>query len=916
MLNEELIDIVNSGRAWALVGSGASCMAGAPSWDALLAEVKQKCLTTSPGARYDDSLFAKLARKGIPQAFSYLTDVFGRPLIEDEIARICAALRNPGPFHLEIAGWQFAGYLTVNYDSLLENALGDVDRAGWTTVGNSAFENRNISKDVDHVVWHPHGVSAYPQKNSRLVVSQYDYDEFYASGSSTLNALDSLVRMKRIVVFGFGFRDPDLLRLLERLHRVTTPDKPAFAFLPKCKLTERERFRSQYNVEIIHYTPNGSDHSPLLGLLKVYRAFLITRDVSYTVPTITHPEYDQQVTSLLTHNRLISAGVEVSDNARECLLSAQLLRCFAGGTRLTEAQLTTQFSGCGPQTLAFVPKVVKRLVERGLLVPVADEFELAPQGIDVTNEASSHARLLHDQFIQQIRQRCKTAIPSTPPLDRERITLLAATYFEDIGRNCGLALGQHLTRGDLHHMHARQAALLNALHLYIKQCKDGDEASWLVKIVLQVLGSPSTEEEVYLGYLSQAYFGRHLLNADFNVAQFERQHLQRTVFLLDASFIIRLLAPSGNGHELARNLFKRLKEMGCPLTTTDLLLDEVAEHARYAWKILRKFGPRSRQILDEARRGKARANVFLESYLVAPGYGPDAHVQRYFDTVANAGGGAPDSLSLSAFVQSIGIKVVDFAKWEGYTDSHSRQKEYQVEEIAKRRRKNLTYRRPLQVLAEAEVVVIVGGLRNSDLQLNGEVYADAFFLTHSRVLDGLPGMPAWLCVWPASLLDWFLSIKDITRADAAGLFEQILFELSQAGVVILPRGAIIKAFSGVTDASKQKVAEYLSERRELVRERYATDPDLAFKDVDPLAWPQVEHELKEDIVDILEARLERETAAKNRLEEQLKKMKVNEEELQLLRFRKKARRQLAKKRARRDASQPKKKKSKKGRKKR
>ena len=95
MLNEELIDIVNSGRAWGLVGSGASCMAGVPTWDALLAESKQKCLAASPGVRYDDAAFTRWAKKDIPRAFSYLADVFSRAAIEEATAPTSAGSRPP-----------------------------------------------------------------------------------------------------------------------------------------------------------------------------------------------------------------------------------------------------------------------------------------------------------------------------------------------------------------------------------------------------------------------------------------------------------------------------------------------------------------------------------------------------------------------------------------------------------------------------------------------------------------------------------------------------------------------------------------------------------------------------------------------------------------------------------------------------
>jgi hypothetical protein len=152
-----------------------------------------------------------------------------------------------------------------------------------------------------------------------------------------------------------------------------------------------------------------------------------------------------------------------------------------------------------------------------------------------------------------------------------------------------------------------------------------------------------------------------------------------------------------------------------------------------------------------------------------------------------------------------------------------------------------------------------------------------------------------------------MAVREISREDASALFDQILHELSHTGVVILPRGQLVKVFSGVIGAAKERVIELKRERRDLIRARYGADADLAFKDFDPLAWPIVESQLERDIVEGYEAQLAREKAAKVRLEEELKKSNRDDKDYERLKALERAKRQKTKKRGRREASKPKKK---------
>jgi hypothetical protein len=203
-------------------------------------------------------------------------------------------------------------------------------------------------------------------------------------------------------------------------------------------------------------------------------------------------------------------------------------------------------------------------------------------------------------------------------------------------------------------------------------------------------------------------------------------------------------------------------------------------------------------------------------------------------------------------------------------------------------------------------------LRNSTFALDGIYWPSVLFITHSRVLDDLPGIPSFICISPASLFNWLLTVRAVEPEDAIALFEEILRTMSLAGAEIIPRRQLIRVFAGVTDASRSRVEELKSEQRELMHERYALDPDEAFKDVNPLAWPTIENSVEKDMVAALQDRLVRKESETAALQQKVAKSEKEKKYYERLKAKDEARKRRNKKKARREKSKPKKGKKRRG----
>lgn len=339
-----------------------------------------------------------------------------------------------------------------------------------------------------------------------------------------------------------------------------------------------------------------------------------------------------------------------------------------------------------------------------------------------------------------------------------------------------------------------------------------------------------------LGILTQAYFGRHLVGVNPSTLGIKKKELAKTIFICDSNITIPLLAEGSVGHEYALALFRKMFESGSPVITSDWLLEECAEHARWAWDILKSYGPTSHEVIDAARGAQGyKNNAFLSGYLNHPKFGPDIFFKQYFAYVFNDDGERPNVKSVSTALVKRGILLQQLDQWVGFSDQLYGDRDVVQTEIERRRRNNGTYKRERQVKAEAEVAISITGVRRNKLKLADRDIEDGYFLSHSRVVDNIQGQARRITIHPESLLEWILSIGEISDVDADALYDQMLWDLSKDGIELVSHQQLLRMFSNTIDVSRLRLDEIVSEHRDIIRDRYATDPETAFSDVDPLA---------------------------------------------------------------------------------
>ncbi len=137
-----------------------------------------------------------------------------------------------------------------------------------------------------------------------------------------------------------------------------------------------------------------------------------------------------------------------------------------------------------------------------------------------------------------------------------------------------------------------------------------------MNVAVGVLSEPRQPEKVYLGLLTQAYFGKHITGFDEESISIRQQLLSETTFVLDSHFIIVLLAKGCVAHDHAAELHRLLSASKAPMVVTDLILVETVEHLEYAMKQIgtgsRKVS--SKQLFEGAQEGVGQTNAFVTGY--------------------------------------------------------------------------------------------------------------------------------------------------------------------------------------------------------------------------------------------------------------------------------------------------------------
>lgn len=848
MISKDLVDLINSGEAIAIVGSGISAEAGLPSWGTLFGTIADALDRESR-----DTTKARAIAKGgrLPEAFELLAKQTSREEIHKRTAGLIEAVTTPASHHVRLADWPFRLYATTNYDHLIETA----SRSQLVSVGNRGSQLHKLAGGARDVVWHLHGGSRLSGDVSQLVVTKSDYDDFYPE-SNIVHSLKALTTAHRCVFIGFGFNDEDFIHVLKAVGRLAHSGRPSFAFLGyegdlKAAREHQASIRTNYNVEVIPYVKHDHDHSDLHRVLDGYGAFVVRRSISFGRLSRATPTYDVKSTSLKVASSLdIAEARSTEDGLRRTLVGARVLAHIRENPGGTDDDLELLFRS-GQPAKSEVISCLNSLREREIVTP-APTLNITSAYHSKIEVEAARVDLSTDRFNGSLQGRALKECPIMGESARERVVTAVSSFLEELCRERGLGVAQNLATSDADQSSRRAVSLIQQLPDHLAFCNTRNEALLAVNLASGVLTRPSEAEAVHLGLLCQAYFGKHLVGASETLSKVDLDLITGTCYVLDASVLVCLLAEGGEVHSFTSRLVNDLLAAGAVLTTTDLFVDETTEHAGWAFRFVDRYGEESQEVIAALRcLGDYRPNQFLRGYFL--GSPPDSTFARYLSRVL--GKDLKDRVTsdvISERLRALGIQPLKFDEWTGFGQGHLIQRTKVQEEIDARRSRQGTYKHSRQTKAEAEVAIIVDGIRRGILHPPGGSKNDGFFISSTRIVDQLPNLERRICLLPEGLAQWLWSSQGVSPRHAELVFEQLLWELAQGGIEFVDRATLLRRFSGIVEAARTDLEATTRDRRAYLVEKYGPDPDQAFADADPLDLPHYASEVQREALNRME----------------------------------------------------------------
>ena len=844
MISRPLIDLLNSGEAVAITGSGISAEAGIPTWGDLFNSIADEL----DSENHDTQRARSTAEKGkLPEAFDILAKQTDRSDIHKRVASLIERISTPGKYHSLLADWPFRFHITTNYDHLVEDAsLGRL-----VSVGNQGSELHKVSGGNRDFVWHLHGGCRLSSDMSSLVVTKSDYDNFYPS-SNMVQKFKAIVTSHQCVFLGFGFRDKDFDYILEGVGRLADFDRPSFAFIGydredrknDAAKQHQDSLRADYNVEVIPYFKQDGNHADLQRVLASYKPFIVRHSISLGLASQATPTYDPVASSLSIQSSLDIGTSTTSASLRKTLIGARVIAHIRANPGEHDDGLEPIYRS-GDPSQSEVLECVATLRESGTITS-SPTLDITPEYSAKTEEAEAQLALTRDRFYNSLRGRVVERDPNLDESARERVIDVGFAFLDELCRKRGLGVAQNLATSNTEEASRRTVSLVQSLPDHFSTCAARDEAFEVVHLVADILTRPTEAEAMFLGLLCQASFGQHLVGASETLAKVDLDLISGTCYVLDASVLVRLLSEGNAVHKFMTNLIESLVTHGAILTTTSLFLSETAEHASWAADQVSRYGEDSQQVIDVLHgRGEYSGNLFFSGFFLSSL--PDSNFTEYLRRML--GTDRIDRITnevIADRLTSLGIQSLSFSEWEGFDQSYFAIQEEIQEEIARRRFDMGTYRRPSQVEAEAEVAIIVDGIRRGNLRHPGAETQEAFFLSRTRVVDQLPKLERRICLLPEGLAQWLWSSQATSPRHAELVFQQLLWELAQGGVEFVDRATLLRRFSGVIEAAETNLKALISNRRESLVEKYGPDPDNAFKDADPLDLPRLTNEMSQE----------------------------------------------------------------------
>lgn len=860
-MDSVLVDYLQSGKAWILVGSGPSVEMEYPSWEKLAACAMKAAQAEKPGVNLGH-LNRTMQAKDYPRVFQEAEDILG---IEALLKHLRQELRpgREGRIYDIITRWPINVYLTTNYDNELQEHLVKLGVA-YIPHSNSEEHLSLLIPSLTGAIFKLHGDLT---SDHGLVLTTRHYQEIVQGQRWEYwrTKMTSVFQMNPVVVIGLSLADRNIQQVLEAAKKGSGVTQPVCWLAPDVSESDRRTLLDRYRINVISYENKDGRHDNLVRLLENVDDFVVPR---------------MQVQARQATNAISSQGLKPSaaapglfvfnafcsqsdfDKKRLAIVSAIVEAMVPELKERSNFTLEQALELAGWPTSAkleptFVKQVRQSLIDQGVLEPSGDGLKLGTNAQAGTLQSKQMFDHMHDRFRSSLLLRLKRRYSALSDQQAAAIASQIEASLIQFFRECGLSLATTLLSRD------RGVTVPSSIIPYVKAASTtfGDllmrQAFFTVSV--DVFVHPESADRDYLGRLSQGFFAFHALGTFGGAAKERLDHAKETVWLVDSDTQIRLLALGSTACATYRDCFSRLRALGIRFFTTARLFEETREHLWFANNVIEQYGEASHQVMSAAKGDSPyrKSNKFLEGFVSWQAAGNQADWGAYlfeiFRQRKSSVQSAKEALNLA------GIEGVALSEWPGFSDSHHIDVQTSVakivrvwEELHRTESTNAedeTAERKAQ--PEAEALNIVRKEREGLYHILSDVgqNSPAWFISYTSILN-LVDTGSRITWQPDAFLRFASTLCDIRDAESAEqAFEMLVLGIAQSGLNLLDEDILARVFARTIDQAKLNIAQLSQQYHETLEKKYGESLEKVLSRLpssrQPLAAIQLANELAE-----------------------------------------------------------------------
>ena len=807
IFDRDLIRAINSGKSFIIVGSGPSNEIGLPTWKTLSRDVIN-LLSNEKKQKRKQRIDLLINENKLPEVFSIIANEVGLELLVKWVGEQFVSNNKEGRIYKYLASWPFACYLTTNFDDVLEEHL-QKESVAVVVRKNKRTDFYALRADTKDIIFKIHGDPSEPEN---IVLTQEQYHNFQSSIEREYwrEKIKSVLHMLDIIIIGYSLSDPDFTDQLKFAKDLALPDRPIFMFATGFSREEITDLYEKYNIRVIPYNNFDGTHIELQKLLRRYDTFIAKRNSPY----IGLDEVDADEAELASSLYLFTQ-LRIIDGEIPCIVSAysitilNILNDLDSQSHLNLIDLMEElkkrtYSSSHVDPIG-VEKAIDYLQNNSLISFEADnELSISGRGKSIIERGKEENRLVYEKFLQACKIFLNQNSDELSDNEIDEIILSLNSGLTNAFRKRGLEIARSVFL-DIQIDPSDSTDLLEVVNQEMKRFNNNTMALFYVDLMMEVLLRPNNAMKDYLAVLSQGYFAFHALGLDKRCGEERLRTMQEKKWILDSSILIPLIAKDCNNHQYAIDLIKRAKTLGFDFISTNRLIREVSDHARWAYTNFENSKIDDSKLLFAAK-GEAgfSSNLFIEGYIKWSVLNPNPSLNYYFNFIFDEDWEADFEKSVIEKLKELEIDIINIEDIENFdSEVHLYRRDEELLSIISEIRKNIgTYSNEAQCLAEAEVYVLI---ENENAQ----------FLSLSTILNSVENRNV---TWKPEGLYRFLSMFTSIQPKAELFYSSLSQEFSASGISIVDKNTISAFLNSSVKQSRMQLMQEKENYQQVIGE--------------------------------------------------------------------------------------------------